>query len=101
MKKRYRIVSRKKFISSTALLLFISFCLLSIPFKLIQADGLQEKQYIEVVVKPGDTLWEIAKSQNSNRDLRKAIFEIKESNCLTGNTIQPGQTILLPVEVTN
>ncbi len=100
MKKSYRIANRKKFISSTALLLFLSFCLLSVPFKLIQAEGIQEKQYIEVVVKPGDTLWEIAESQNLDRDLRESIFEIKETNRLSGNIIQPGQTILVPVKLT-
>lgn len=98
--KKYRIANRKKFISSTALLLFLSFCILSIPFKLIQAEGIQERQYIEVVVKPGDTLWEIAESQNFNRDLRETIFEIKETNRLSANTIQPGQKILVPLKLT-
>lgn len=100
MKKKYRIANRKKFISSTALLLFLSFCLLAIPFKLIQADGLQERQYMELVVKPGDTLWEIAESQNLGCDLRETIFEIKETNHLSANMLQAGQKILVPVKFT-
>ncbi len=99
MKKHYKIVNRKKFITRTALLLFLSFCILSVPFKLIQANGMQEKQYKEIVVKPGDTIWAIAESQNQDRDLRETVFEIFESNHLSNHIIKPGQRILVPVNL--
>ncbi|HKL10692.1 MAG TPA: LysM peptidoglycan-binding domain-containing protein [Clostridia bacterium] len=100
MKKRYRIANRKKFITRTALLLFLSFCILSVPLRLVQANGMQEKQYREIVVKPGDTVWTIAESQNQDRDLRETVFEIFEANHLHSHIIQPGQTILVPVKLT-
>ncbi len=100
MKKRYKIANRRKFITSTALLLFISFCIFSVPLRLVQANGMQEKQYREIVVKPGETIWKIAESQNQDRDVRETVFEIFETNHLSSHTIRPGQTILVPVKLT-
>lgn len=97
MKMKYRIVNRKKFILSTTFLIFLCFSLLSIPMNLFRAEGFQEKQYKEIVVEPGDTLWEIAKSQHGSKDLREIVFDIEKTNHLSNQSIQPGQIILVPV----
>lgn len=97
MKKRVRIANRKKFITRTALLLFLCFCLVSIPLNLIRADGFQERPYKEITVRPGDTLWDIAKSEDTGRDLREVVFEIDKVNGLSGRMIQPGETLRIPL----
>lgn len=51
----------------------------------------------EVYVKPGDTLWSIAKEHYDSRvDIREAVYAMKECSGLTDGTIYVGQTILLP-----
>jgi LysM repeat protein len=47
-------------------------------------------------VKPGDTLWSIAEAHGSGGDLRAAVYSIRTANHLSGATIVPGQTLVLP-----
>jgi LysM repeat protein len=47
-------------------------------------------------VKSGDTLWSIAAAQGSGGDVRAAVYSIRTANHLTGSTIVPGQTLVLP-----
>ena len=55
--------------------------------------------YREIVVQPGDTLWDLARSISpEGADLRRAVFEIRTLNGLTDAEILPGQRLLLPVE---
>jgi hypothetical protein len=46
-------------------------------------------------VKAHDTLWTIAASHYSG-DVRDGIFKIQQANHLTGDTISPGERLLLP-----
>lgn len=50
----------------------------------------------EVVVKPGDTLWSLALRHEPTQDPSVTIDEIRRLNDLTGYTVHPGQTLLLP-----
>ena len=47
------------------------------------------------VVRPGDTLWEIA-AERYEGDPREAIWRIKERNELSSSTIVPGTVLALP-----
>jgi LysM repeat protein len=47
-------------------------------------------------VKPGDTLWSIAATHGSGGDVRAAVYAIRSANHLSGATIVPGQTLMLP-----
>lgn len=52
---------------------------------------------VEVVVKPGDTLWQIVSEHyDDSHDIRDIIARIKASNDLDGGTIHPGQILQLP-----
>ena len=52
-----------------------------------------------VVVKPGDTLWKIArKSSDDKIDIREYIYEIQKINNIENSTIMPGDTILVPIK---
>ena len=50
---------------------------------------------VHYVVKPTDTLWSIAQSRYTG-DPRDAIMRVEQANHLSGATIVPGQTLLLP-----
>ncbi|SJZ59988.1 LysM peptidoglycan-binding domain-containing protein [Selenihalanaerobacter shriftii] len=51
----------------------------------------------KIKVKPGDSLWIIAKAHYSSKiDVRKKIYQIKKINNLTNANIQPGQIIEIP-----
>jgi LysM repeat protein len=47
-------------------------------------------------VKPGDTLWSIAAARGTGGDVRAAVYAIRSANHLSGATIVPGQTLVLP-----
>lgn len=48
-----------------------------------------------VVVKPYDTLWQIAAS-NYAGDTRDAVYRIEQANRLAGASVRVGQTLVLP-----
>ena len=50
---------------------------------------------IHYVVRPTDTLWSIAQRRYAG-DPRDAILRVQQANHLSGATIVPGETLLLP-----
>lgn len=50
-----------------------------------------------VVVQPGDTLWSIAARYAPGPDPFRTIEQIRQLNGLYGYTVQPGETLMLPV----
>lgn len=56
------------------------------------SGGAEEARY---VVRPGDTLWEIA-AERYDGDPREAIWRIKERNGLARSDLQPGTVLALP-----
>jgi LysM repeat protein len=62
-----------------------------------QAGGRAVPREPEVaVVQPGDTLWSIVARHAPSRDAPGVIEEIRRLNRLPGNTIHPGQRLILP-----
>jgi Tfp pilus assembly protein FimV len=52
----------------------------------------------EYLVRPGDTLWEIADEHGpDDRDVRDVIEAIRRLNRIDGSIIQPGQVLEIPV----
>jgi nucleoid-associated protein YgaU len=52
-----------------------------------------------VVVQPGQTLWQVARSVASDADPRETVARIQELNGLSGAdaaTLRPGQTLIVP-----
>jgi LysM repeat protein len=47
------------------------------------------------VVKPADTLWSIATTHYAG-DPREGIWKVERRNHLSGPTLRPGQSLLLP-----
>jgi nucleoid-associated protein YgaU len=49
-----------------------------------------------VVVKQGDSLWNIARRVSPGADPREVVGQIRDLNGLRSNLIQPGQVLLVP-----
>lgn len=58
-----------------------------------QSSGAGHQQ--TVVVKPGDTLWSIATAHFAG-DPREGVWRIQQRNHLAGDTIEPGERLVLP-----
>ncbi len=93
MKFRFNI---KKFIKNMVLvILFI--ILLSIIANNMQAH--EEYEYINLIVIEGDTLWSIARKQQTqneyyyNKDIREIIQDIKKINNLNNSLLMPGKEL--------
>ncbi len=98
MKKRKRtvIIKRRRFAAFLAILLILTCCgFSSVKNHTAQAD---EFQYILVHVKPGDTLWSIAKNNNfGKKNTRSLVYDIKKYNKLHGSTIYAGDELVIPI----
>ncbi len=49
-----------------------------------------------MTVQPGDTLWAIAADRYPNSDVRAKVWQIEQVNHLSGETLQPGETLRVP-----
>ncbi|WP_418792489.1 LysM peptidoglycan-binding domain-containing protein [Phosphitispora sp. TUW77] len=67
------------------------------PFYKTSASGFTGKEYQEVVVCQGDTLWEISKKYSHNENLQKVVYEIRKLNDMKHSNIYPGQKIKIPL----
>lgn len=60
----------------------------------------QSSEYRQVVVQPGDTLWDLAREHGpEGADLRRTVYEIRTLNGLVDAQIHPGQHLLLPITI--
>jgi LysM repeat protein len=50
-----------------------------------------------VVVQPGETLWTVARGLSADADIRETVARIQELNGLSGASVRPGQSLIVPV----
>lgn len=62
----------------------------------IVSYSMSEPSYETMVVRPGDTLWSIARRIQPGMDPRKTVYEIKKLNELQSVNLRPGQTLMIP-----
>jgi hypothetical protein len=95
MKRVYVLKNRMRFTIAVTLVCFALFTLIWT----INSYGFKEVSYKTIVVKYGDTLWDIAgDNSKSTTDIRRYIYEIKKLNRLDGSVILPGDSIKIPLE---
>ncbi len=97
-RKRYRIKSTFKFATFIAIIgaiiFFSALTVINADFAI--ADS--KDSYITYVVKPGDTLWEIATSEmDANVDVRKSVYIIEETNKISSADLKPGMELIIPI----
>ena len=95
---KYKIKNRKKF-NRFLVLLFMVTVLFTYMFTLLNTQVIVEGKAFNqksIIVKNGDTLWNIAKKLNYDKDIRETIYEIKELNKLSNSNIHPGTKLFIP-----
>ena len=51
---------------------------------------------VQVVVRPGQTLWSVAESADPDQDTRVVVRQIADLNSLSGPTVQAGRQLWVP-----
>jgi len=95
MSRRYVLKNKKRFYLFV-IILSIIFSSVAFAANVKGEDTLTDK-YISVVVKKGDTLWDIARKYNQSGDVRKYIRKVERINNLTDSLIYEGDVLKLPV----
>ncbi|MFV0516784.1 MAG: LysM peptidoglycan-binding domain-containing protein [Aminipila sp.] len=96
-RKSYRIKSKFRFITSITMTLILFIFVANTVFGLNSASSLTKYTPIQVEVRYGDSLWNIASEYGpKNADKREIIYEICSLNDITADSIYPGQTIFVP-----
>ncbi len=54
------------------------------------------KYVTKVVVQPGQSLWTVAEAWDPDADTRLVIADIEQMNSMTGDQLQPGETLWVP-----
>lgn len=89
---------RKQKNKARIIILIITLAIISVPL-IVKAQGTKESKYITVIVRSGDTLWDIASEYTgNNKDVRETIYNIKKANNLDDVIIMPGQELIIPVK---
>lgn len=93
-KRRYVLKNRRRF----NVFLMTLTVLLSVMVFTVAVNGADsEDKYETVVVKRGDTLWDLAKEYRGSTDIRQYIEKIKAVNGLKDSTIYEGDILRLPL----
>lgn len=96
-RKRYRITSKFRFITSMVIMLGLFIGILGAVSGLNISRAVTKPQYTQVKICYGDTLWDIANTYKSeDTDTRRAIFEICRINDIDASDLSPGMTISVP-----
>lgn len=93
-----KVINKFRFTLFVVLTIIILTFLTNILLGLNNAEGTTIIEYKDIVVEPGDTLWNIASTYYSNdMDLREYIYEICELNNVSASTLQEGMKIMIPI----
>lgn len=95
---KYKVVNKRRFSLFLFIVLTMILLIVIVQFKSYKAySSTYNNRYIQVFVKEGDTIWDIAIENIPERyDVRKMVFEIKELNNMKDVEIHPGDLIKIP-----
>lgn len=95
--KRYHITSKIRFTAFLTILILLSVIVTGSFFGFFDAASMDHKNYVTIKVQSGDTLWDLANQHGpADADCRQVIYEICILNDISAETLQAGQTILIP-----
>ncbi len=92
-----RIVNYKRLFFSLMLILLVCSFSINIVFSMVTTNQSQSIEYRDHIVQSGETVWEIAKLYNVEKDIRDFICLIAKENQLVNFSIYPGQTLIIPI----
>ncbi len=58
--------------------------------------GAARQNLVQVIVRPGQSLWSVAESTDPNQDTRAVIQQIVDLNALSGDVVFAGQQLWVP-----
>lgn len=92
-----KIVNKKKFINSIAIISIIIFSVIVIFFSFTKNQEYTEN-HKTIYISKNETLWSIAKEyKKPNQDIRDYIYEIRKLNNMESATIYEGQELIIIV----
>lgn len=98
MTKHYRINSRTRFTLFVVIAIILLTTIVNFTLGLNTASSSTAKEYREIEISSGDTLWHIAETYMSdNSDIREAVYELCQLNDMSADQLHAGMTILVPV----
>ena len=98
MTKSYRISSRFRFTVFVVLTIILLTTAINFALGLNTAASLTVQEYMDVEVKSGDTLWNIAQDyMPDDMDTRKAVFQLCSLNDISADQLYAGMTIQVPI----
>ena len=98
MSKNYRIKSRFRFTVFVVLTIVLMTTAANFALGLNTAASSTVQEYMDVEIKSGDTLWNIAETyMPDNMDTRKAVYQICSLNDISADALYAGMTIHVPV----
>ena len=87
----------KNFFTTGKILLILSILIIIISITAFSQSNQTPAEFETIIVEPGETLWQIARENyNPQENLRKVIYEIRETNDLDNVILNPGQELKLP-----
>lgn len=92
MKKKYVLKNKKRFFT----FIIVNLILLTTIITCLTVNAQEKISFHTIVVRQGDTLWEIAQKYSTNKDIRSYIYDIEKYNNLDSATIYVGQELLIP-----
>lgn len=96
-RKKYRITSKFRFITTMMILFTLLITGLNAVTGSDTSIALTKSQYMQVKVVSGDTLWDLANQYKSDgTDTRKAVYEICRINEIDASDMKPDMVILIP-----
>jgi nucleoid-associated protein YgaU len=94
---KYRIVDKIRFSISILMISIMMIIVFSAFSHSFTANAINKTEYIDVVVRPGDTIWKIAKKYTDDeRDIREVIYVISKINEIDNSMIYSGQVLKIP-----
>lgn len=97
MKRKYK---RYRPMQKEAVAVLLALLLLTLGFTLYseQPAEPESRQRVTRTVQPGDTVWDIAAEYNPDgHDIRNYVAIITRVNQLQNRTLQPGETLIIPL----
>jgi len=94
----YRIVDKIRFSISILLISVIMIIIFSAFMHSFTVSAINKTDYIDVTVKPGDTIWRIAREHtNEEKDIREVVYVISKINEIDNSIIHSGQVLKVPI----
>ncbi len=84
---------------------FLALIPIALTFLLIGTNGVQasdgstETLTSSIVIKPGESLWDVATAINPNVDPRETIWVIQQLNNMSTSEVLAGQELIIPLEI--